>query len=465
MSAALPNEFAESLQQVTATMHEIERAPLVPFELRPWFEEALRQAPGKTARNRSLSEADLLWLVIALSVYRGASIRDVATMIGLQGDGRRPAASSSLSEARKRLGEDTVKQLFQELTVQWALPAVERDLWNGLSVYAMDGTTLAVPDTDANYEHFGKPSSRDAEAGYPKLRMVVLIAVRSQMLLDAQFGPWLGKGTGEQTLADGFWQAIPPHSVLLFDRGFNHVARMVRYVEGMPERHFVTRQRDKFTYETVERYSDRDERVRTPVPASHRKADPSLPEFFELRRITYKYAGHPASTILTTLLDPVLYLADEVVALYHERWSIELTYRDLKTTQLMRMESLRSKTVEGIHQEVWGILIAYQLIRKRMYDVAERHQVEPNRLSFKTSLMAIHLLCLQMHHSVTDSLRIGTLMSIIDGMILNGLMPAKKRRATYDRAVKVKMSNYPRNRGKRDVPKKPKPKSKQRPGD
>jgi hypothetical protein len=148
-------------------------------------------------------------------------------------------------------------------------------------------------------------------------------------------------------------------------------------------------------------------------------------------------------------LDHELYPADELVALYHERWSIELAYRDIKTTQLQALESLRSKTVEGVEQELWGILIAYQLVRKRMYDVAERHHEEPNRLSFKTSLLAIQFLCIQMHPSGADAERVRAAMDVVDAMIMNGLMPAKKLRPSYDRAVKVKMSSYKRNRGKR----------------
>lgn len=87
-----------------------------------------------------------MWLTVGMAIYRSASIRNVSVALGLHGDGGTSAASSSLVEARKRLGTTTMRHLFESLTVEWACPAVDQDTWQGLGVYAMDGTTLAVPD-------------------------------------------------------------------------------------------------------------------------------------------------------------------------------------------------------------------------------------------------------------------------------------------------------------------------------
>jgi hypothetical protein len=50
-------------------------------------------------------------------------------------------------------------------------------------------------------------------------------------------------------------------------------------------------------------------------------------------------------TLVTTLLDPKLYPAEELAALYARRWGLELCLRDLKTT--LGMEELRCKTPRG----------------------------------------------------------------------------------------------------------------------
>jgi IS4 transposase len=50
--------------------------------------------------------------------------------------------------------------------------------------------------------------------------------------------------------------------------------------------------------------------------------------------------------VVTTLLDPVKYPAEEVASLYHHRWEIEVRFRDIKTT--LGMEMLRTKSPEMI---------------------------------------------------------------------------------------------------------------------
>ena len=89
---------------------------------------------------------------------------------------------------------------------------------------------------------------------------------------------------------------------------------------------------------------------------------------------------------MTSLLDEHKYPAKEVINLYHERWEIELGYDEIKTHMLEREEALRSKKPEGVKQEIWGIMIAYNLVRKKMLQVAQDVGVSPQRISFRHSL-------------------------------------------------------------------------------
>jgi hypothetical protein len=66
-----------------------------------------------------------------------------------------------------------------------------------------------------------------------------------------------------------------------------------------------------------------------------------------------------------------------------------LGYDEIKTEMLDRQETIRSRTVQGIEQEVWGILLAYNLVRLEMARTAEDLGVEPTRISFVTSLRII----------------------------------------------------------------------------
>ena len=98
--------------------------------------------------------------------------------------------------------------------------------------------------------------------------------------------------------------------------------------------------------------------------------EPGLPPTWTLRAIRYKKKGFPDVTLLTSLLDPEKYPVSELIELYHERWKLEIGYDEVKTHLLDRRESIRSKTPAGVRQELWGIAIAYNLVRVEMEKVA-----------------------------------------------------------------------------------------------
>jgi len=90
----------------------------------------------------------------------------------------------------------------------------------------------------------------------------------------------------------------------------------------------------------------------------------------------------PKSVILvTTLIDPKTYPAQELARLYARRWRIELWFRDIKTS--MGMERLRCQTPKMVHKELEMFLIAYNLIRALVTHASAGHQVPVDRISFK----------------------------------------------------------------------------------
>jgi hypothetical protein len=100
--------------------------------------------------------------------------------------------------------------------------------------------------------------------------------------------------------------------------------------------------------------------------------------------------GLRAQTLLTSLLDPQAFPADEIATRYHERWELELGYDEIKTEMLDREEAIRSKSPTAVTQELWGIFLAYNLVRLEMERVAEDAGVEPTRISF---VAALRLIC------------------------------------------------------------------------
>lgn len=78
-----------------------------------------------------------------------------------------------------------------------------------------------------------------------------------------------------------------------------------------------------------------------------------------------------------------------LIALYHERWEIELIIDEIKTHERMQRKVLRSKTPEGVVQELYGIFLAHYLVRALMATGAVQAEVDPDRLSFSEGLFQV----------------------------------------------------------------------------
>src|SRR5262249_58031235 len=129
---------------------------------------------------------------------------------------------------------------------------------------------------------------------------------------------------------------------------------------GRGTRHWLSRTKSNTKWAIVEKLGKDDYLVEWDVHA------PGLPRTWQLRAIHYQRKGYPRSTLLTSLVDAEKYPAKEIVELYHERWELELAYDEVKTRLLDREEAIRSQTPEGVAQELWGIAIAYNLVRVEM---------------------------------------------------------------------------------------------------
>ncbi|WP_294112794.1 transposase, partial [Pseudoalteromonas sp.] len=93
--------------------------------------------------------------------------------------------------------------------------------------------------------------------------------------------------------------------------------------------------------------------------------------------------------ILTSMTDRLRYPGNEIVELYCHRWEIELGFREIKQTMLDSAYHLRSKRPDMVRQELWAVLLAYNLIRRIMTMAATVTGIWPNQLSFSSSSMAV----------------------------------------------------------------------------
>lgn len=403
--------------------------------------QALYATGTASIRHRKLPAEQMVWLVIGLSLFRHLSIVQIVDQLGLAVPEGPPVVPSAIHQARGRLGPLPLLWLFEATAQKWAHQSAKEHPWHGLAVYGVDGTTLRVADSEENRDYFGGTQTPRGKSGYPLCRLVALMALRSHLLAGAAFGPY---ETGELAYAEALWDQLPDDSLMIGDRGFVSTALMWRLQSEGKQRHWLIRGKKNLKLRTVRRLGPGDELVEMNVSREARKKNPQLPPVILCRRIVYQRKGYQPQTLLTSLLDANAYPKKDVVALYHERWELELGYDEVKTELLAREETLRSRSPELVEQELWGTLLAYNLVRLEMERLAAAMGVEPVQLSFSGTLMMLlqlwQLMSLRYPGSIVRILR------SVEAQMQRLLLPPRRSHRVYPRAVKIKMSNYARKR-------------------
>jgi len=187
--------------------------------------------------------------------------------------------------------------------------------------------------------------------------------------------------------------------------------------------------------------------VEVTLPADARREDFSMPKTMQVHAVKYRVNGHEPQLLLTSMLDHECYQAIDVAQLYHERWEIELSYDEIKTHMLEREEALRRKTPKAISQEIWGLLIAYNLVRYRMIEVASDIGGPHNRISFRNTIHLLRIFCLVRAWEDAVS-KLPARLSGLDEMLSLLLLPMRRADRSYPRHVKIRMSSYKRNPGR-----------------
>lgn len=119
---------------------------------------------------------------------------------------------------------------------------------------------------------------------------------------------------------------MPDNSLTVVDRGFLAAPMLLGIEAGAQTRHWLTRAKSTRSWRLLRRLGKGDELVEMDVSRHARGQDPSLPRTWTMRVIRYHRKGFRPQTLLTSLLDAKQYPAAEIIALYHERWELELGY-------------------------------------------------------------------------------------------------------------------------------------------
>ena len=429
--ALVPAEFGRFRQHIDPT----------------WIEEALLATGTATIRRRRLPADQVIWIVLGMALMRNESIERVIEILDLALPSKKdePTAKSAIVQARRRLGEEPMAYLFTTTADRWSHQSAGRHRWHGLALYGIDGTILRVPDSLENWEEFGGQCGNGTRGGsaYPQVRLVTLMALRSHILANTYFGPY---ATGETTYADGFWRELPDHSLVIGDRNFLILDDLCALSRSGEDKHWLVPAKSTTRLRRIQKLGRNDWLVEVELSEQTRKKYPELPQVVLARAITYRKKGFPERTLLTSMRDIERFSTAGIIALYHERWELEIGNDEIKTHLLDRQEAIRSRTPAGVRQEIWGILIAYNLVRVEMERAADEAKVEPTRISFVNAVALISYCWLISTTRPFAPGRIPERLLSLRRQLKLLLLPPRRSERRAPREVKIKMSKFKRKR-------------------
>jgi hypothetical protein len=348
--------------------------------------KAVLAAQKKTSRRqRELPAHVVVYYVIALALFMQVSYREVLRCL-LEGLawllGPRQAVKitgkSGISQARTRLGWAVMQQLHDQVVQPVAVKDTRGAWYRRWRLVSLDGSTLDVADEQENAQAFGRPPASRGASAYPQIRFVSLVENGTHVLFGSRLG---GCARGEISLAPEVIAALQKGMLCLADRNFfgfrlwnqaraSRADLLWRIKKNL--RLAVEKRLPDGSYLSRIYPSERDWRHQTNAVV--------------VRVIDYRLEGvadaEPIYRLVTTILDPAQGPAEELAALYHERWEIEGALDELKTHLRGAQIILRSKTPDLVRQEFYGLLLAHFALRGLMHEAALKVGEDPDRLSF-----------------------------------------------------------------------------------
>jgi len=409
--------------------HLGELTQLVPFEM---VDEALAETGRVQRRIRDLPSRVVVYLLLAGCLFPELGYVGVWRKLtgGLAGIAAAAPTAGALAQARRRVGAAPLRFLFDLLRGPAAVPRGHGGWWRGLLVCAIDGTILTVPDSPANLARFTRQACNHGGTGYPQVRLLALVACGTRTLIDAVFGP---AARGETSYAPELLRSLRAGMIMLADRNFAAGALAaqiaaaqaqflirVRTGRGAPKLPVLARCHDG-SY--LSRFGG--------VPVRVIDAQITIATAAGRRTSAYRLA--------TSLCDPCQYPAGSLIRLYHQRWEIETTYLELKST-ILGGRVLRARTPAGLTQEIYALLVTYQLLRTAIADAtATRPGTRPDRASFTIAWHAARDQTTQAAGVIAGT--VTDLAGTIGRHVLASLLPTRRLRAS-PRIVKRAISKY-----------------------
>jgi hypothetical protein len=371
------------------------------------------------------------------------------------------ADTSSYCKARKRLPEQVLKELATQTGQDLDRNAKPEWSWKGRSVKIVDGSTAELADTVANQAEYPQSVVQKPGLGFPLLRFVTIFSLATGAIVECAVGSCYGKKSGEENLFRRLWDAFQTGDIALADCLYDSYRGIALLVARGVDCVFGKKQSRRCDFRRGTRLGTDDHVVVWKKPQFDktrysREEWEALPAELTMRevRCVVRRKGYRTRTIIivTTLIDGDRYTSEELTKLFAQRWHCELDLRSLK--QSLGMRRLRCLTPAMARKELWVYLLAYNLIRVRMAQVAAVYERLPRSLSFTAAKTHIQHFAIQARHATPElagALELALLSAINDSCV--GNRPGRKEpRAVKKRKQKYSYLTKPRPQARQGLP-------------
>lgn len=412
------------------------------------IEDTLTRLGAWEQRERKLNMSTVVWLTISMGLYPRQGLSRLLTSVSsplrtLRGESEGICTPGAFCYRRKQLPVKVFHSLFRSVARPLATQETPDAFWRGHRLMALDSTLEDVPDTCANEAFFGRATSGSSRSPFPQIRCTALVECGTHAIVDAHLSPCR---VGELTGAKRLIRSVQADMLVLMDRNF----RSLRVLQGIKRKGAEILVRvPGGILRSYERQLPDGSWIAILGKGRNCQDEPLTVRVIEY---TISEKGLPGEgqrhRLMTTLLDPELAPAEELVALYKERWSVETTFAEVDEHQQIIQRPLRSTTPLGILQEVYAILLGHFLVRQLMHQAAVlggENPIAPDQLSYRQSVSLIQT-------TLTDAAWLSPqLVPVLKQRLLQDLrrtrLPQRKKTVrSYPRVVKRVYCKFPPKR-------------------
>ena len=353
-------------------------------------DEVLKETGRQSLRQRSLPARFMTYYVMAMALYFQDSYLEVQRKLfaGLQWLSMAPwlnvgAGKPAITMARQRLGREPLERLFRRVVRPIARERTRGAWYRGRRLVAWDGTMVDLADEPEIEAAFGRPNGGGSGA-YPQMRLFALIETGTRVVFGLAGGHI--NETCELSLARDLLGKLTPGMLCLADRGL--VSGRLWRDAAATGADLLWRIKSNQKFPCLKRLPDGSFLSELSVDSTDRAAG-TVP----VRVIEYTLDAVPGTQpvyrLITTLLDAQAAPAHELAALYHERWEAETTFHEIKVGLPGQRLMLRSRSVDLIWQELYGLALTHFALRELMHEAALVGDRDADTLSFTTTVKIV----------------------------------------------------------------------------